>query len=332
MRVSLFFSVLILCALVVCAPAQLVTGPDPQPGTLVGTVTDIRGDVVPQASVVIDSDGGEHHSLSANDDGFFSEPGLHPGVVYHVAIDAPGFAQWKSAQIILSPGQYFEVKGIHLNIAAAVTTVTATLDATAIAVQEVHMAEKQRVLGFVPNFYTVYEKHPVPLTAKLKFELAMHTERDPVTFLGVGFISVVDHAADSPSYQQGWAGYGQRFGANYANGFTDILFGGAVLPSLLHQDPRYFYQGEGSTKSRLAHALTSAFICHGDNGKLQANYSSLGGFLISGALSETYYPEQDRGAGLVFSTFGINLAANAANGVIQEFLLRRLTPSAKKQN
>ena len=332
MRVSLFLSVIMLCALVVDAGAQQVTAPDPQSGSLVGTVTDIRGDVVPQASVVIDSDSGEHYSLSANDDGFFSEPALHPGVVYHVAIDAPGFAQWKSAPITLSPGQYLEVKGIHLNIAAAVTTVTATLDTTAIATQEVHLAEKQRVLGFVPNFYTVYEKHPVPLTAKLKFELALHTERDPVTFLGAGFIAAVDHAGDTPHYQQGWAGYGQRFGANYANGFTDILFGGAVLPSLLHQDPRYFYQGEGSKKSRLTHALTSAFICHGDNGKLQPNYSSIGGFLISGAISETYYPEQDRGAGLVFSTFGIDLAANMANGVIQEFLLRRLTPSARKQN
>ncbi|GGG91544.1 carboxypeptidase-like regulatory domain-containing protein [Silvibacterium dinghuense] len=330
MRIRSFAIALIFCALVVYAPAQQVAAPDPQTGTLVGTVTDIRGDVIPQAAVVIDG-GDEHHMLTANDTGFFSQAGLHPGVIYHLAIDAPGFTQWKSQEITLTPGQYFEITGIRMNVAAAVTTVTATLDTNAIAEQEVHVAEQQKVLGFIPNFYTVYDKHPVPLSAKLKFQLAMATERNPVTFLGVGFISAVDQAADTPHYQQGWAGFGQRVGANYANGFTDIFFGGAVLPSLLHQDPRYYYQGEGSTKSRLMHALTSAFLCHGDNGKMQVNYSSMGGFLISGALAETYYPERDRGAGLVISTFGVNLAANMANGVIQEFVLRKFTPSAKKQ-
>ena len=33
------------------------------------------------------------------------------------------------------------------------------------------------------------------------------------------------------------------------------MIGGAILPSLLHQDPRYFYQGSGTKKSRALHAL-----------------------------------------------------------------------------
>ncbi len=311
--------------------AELALSPAPQPATIVGTVTDVTGQVVPNASVTVDNaKGDEHHALTADDNGFFSGSGLHPGVVYHITVTAPGFAAWSSKDITLTPGQYLEVTGIKLNIAVAVTSVQATLDTEEIAAQQVRIEEQQKVLGFVPNFYTTYEKNPAPLTAKLKFQIAMHTEFNPITFLGAGFISAVDQAGSgSPHYQQGWAGYGQRYGANYANGFTDILFGGAVLPSLLHQDPRYYYQGEGSTKSRLEHALTSAFICHGDNGKLQPNYSSIGGFLISGALAETYYPDRDRGAGLIGSTFGINLAANMANGVIQEFILRKLTPSAK---
>ncbi|MFT4111829.1 carboxypeptidase-like regulatory domain-containing protein [Silvibacterium sp.] len=332
MRVPLFVSTFMFCASVVCASAQQVASPEPQGSTLVGTVADLRGDVIPEAAVSIDA-GDEHYKVTASDTGFFSRAGLHAGVAYHVTVDAPGFKEWTSQEITLTPGQYFEVSGIRLYIAEAVTTVKASLDTTAIAEQQVKIEEQQKVLGFVPNFYTTYEKNPAPLTTKLKFQLALHTEYNPVTFLGVGFISAVDQAGDSsPHYQQGWLGYGQRFGANYANGFTDILFGGAVLPSLLHQDPRYYYQGEGSTKSRLVHSLTSAFICHGDNGKLEVNYSSMGGFLISGALAETYYPERDRGAGLVASTFGVNLAANMANGVIQEFILKRLTPSAKNHN
>jgi len=322
-----------LGTLAASASAQQISTPSPQTATLVGTVTDIRGDVVPEAAVTVDSaDGSEHHALSANDSGFFSQPELHPGVVYHISATAPGFILWKSQDVTLTPGQYLELKGIQLNIAMVSETVTATLDTTAIAAQQVHLQEQQKVLGFVPNFYTTYEKNPAPMTTKLKFELAMHTEFNPITFLGAGFIAAVDQAADTPHYQQGWQGFGQRYGANYATGFTDIFFGGAVLPSLLHQDPRYFYQGDGSTKSRLTHALTSAFIAHGDNGKLQVNYSSMGGFLISGALAETYYPERDRGVGLIGTTFAVDLAANMANGVIQEFILPRFTPSYKKRH
>jgi hypothetical protein len=120
--------------------------------------------------------------------------------------------------------------------------------------------------------------------------------------------------------------------ANYANGVTDIMIGGAILPTILHQDPRYFYQGTGTNRSRTIHALSSSFICKGDNGRWQPNYSSLGGYLASGAISETYYPEKDRGPGLVFGTFGIDVAANMVNGLIQEFVLRRFTPSAKNGN
>jgi hypothetical protein len=58
-------------------------------------------------------------------------------------------------------------------------------------------------------------------------------------------------------FQQGAKGYGQRFGAVAADGITDITIGGAILPSLLHQDPRYFYQGTGTTKSHLFHAIST---------------------------------------------------------------------------
>src|SRR5262249_38128322 len=106
--------------------------------------------------------------------------------------------------------------------------------------------------------------------------------------------------------------------------------GGAILPSLLHQDPRYFYQGTGSTGSRVRHALLSPFICKGDNGRWQPNYSSVGGDLASTALSNTYYPQSNRGPGLVFGNFAIGTAERMVSDLAQEFLLRRLTPSAKR--
>jgi hypothetical protein len=158
----------------------------------------------------------------------------------------------------------------------------------------------------------------------------MRVSVDPVTWAGVGFMAGVRQMAHTPNYPLGSKGYGQRFGAETADGFSDILIGGAVLPSLLHQDPRYFYQGTGTTNSRLRHALASPFICKGDNGRWQPNYSSLGGDLAASALMNTYYPQSNRGAGMVFGQFGINTMERELSGVVQEFVLRKLTPGAQK--
>jgi len=77
------------------------------------------------------------------------------------------------------------------------------------------------------------------------------------------------------------------------------MIGSAVLPSLLHQDPRYFYQGTGTTTSRMVHAVSSVVITKGDDGRLQPNYSIIGGDLASAALSNVYYAASNRGAGQV---------------------------------
>jgi len=327
-----------LCLFALCAyftgvaVAEDLSAPDPQSGTIIGTVLDVYNGTVPDATVVLEGPSLPGPlTLMGNDRGFFQFDLVKPGTPYHVTISANGFASWTSPEIILKPGQYFELTGIRLKLAVAVTTVNAVLSTEEIARKQVQIEEQQRVLGFIPNFYVVYDKNPVPLTSKLKFRLALKTMTDPVTIAGSAFVAAIDQAGDTPDYQQGLKGYGQRFGANYANGLTDIMIGGALLPSILHQDPRYFYQGTGTTKSRMIHALRNPFVCKGDNGRWQPNYSGLGGYLASGAIANAYYPESNRGPGLVFSTFGIDIAADMANGVIQEFLLRKLTPSAKKQ-
>src|SRR6185503_15165495 len=120
-------------------------------------------------------------------------------------------------------------------------------------------------------------------------------------------------------------------GSVYADGATDIMFGGAILPALFHQDPRYFYQGTGSTKSRLKHALSAPFICRGDNGRNEINISSLGGDLISGSIANAYYPESNRGASLVFMGFALSTGERMVSTVVQEFLLKKLTPGARDQ-
>jgi hypothetical protein len=322
-------------------PTILPSAPEPrdkeslpgetQPAELNGTVTDVNGDIIPGATVVLDGAGpADHRTIAANDSAFFQFEGLTPGVPYHLTISANGFENWVSAPITLATGQFFDVTGIKLKIEASVSSVTVYSSTEQIAAQQVRLAEQQRVLGIIPNFYVVYDsKNAVPMTTKLKFQMAYRVSIDPVSIVGAAALAGINQAGDTPDYRQGAIGYAQRFGAAYADGVTDIMFGGAILPSLLHQDPRYFYQGTGTIKSRMMHAMANPFICRGDNGKSQPNYSSIGGDLISSAISNAYYPEANRGAGLVFQSLAISTGERALSSLVQEFLLRKLTPSAK---
>lgn len=300
-----------------------------QPANVSGTVTDANGDIVPGATVVFDSPlGADRRTVVANDDGFFQIVDLKPAIPYHVTIRAKGFAPWTSPPLILQPGQFFILKDIHLKLPGTETSVTVYSSTEQMAVEEVRLAEQQRLLGIIPNFYVVYGHDAAPLTAKLKFKLALRVTIDPVNFAGAVFFAGVEQAADVPDYVQGMTGYGQRVGAIYADGLTDLMIGGAVLPSLLRQDPRYYYQGTGSTGSRLLHALSYAFVCKGDNGKWQPNYSTIGGDLASSAISNTYYPSSQRGAVLFAQNFLIDTGERLVSSVFQEFVFRKLTRNA----
>jgi hypothetical protein len=269
----------------------------------------------------------------SNDNGFFEFNDLEPGAPYHVDISAQGFASWTSANVTLQPGQYVILEVTKLRIAQALTTITVgpPVASAELAAQQVKVEEQQRIFGFIPNFYVAYDQNSVPLTTKLKFQLAAKVTFDPVTVFGVGLVAASEQAGDNPDYRQGAIGYAERYGAAYANGFTDIMIGGAILPSLLHQDPRYFYQGTGTNKSRALHALASPFVCRGDNGERQANYSTIGGDLASAAIANAYYPASNRGVGLFLGNFLLGTGQRAAANLAQEFLLRRLTPKARVQ-
>lgn len=325
---------LLFCsAMALPAVAQGIQALDLQPGDINGTVLDTNGDLVPGATVKLQcASSCKSQTATANDNAAFDFRNLELGVPYQVNVSVNNFENWTSSAIVLTSDRpVFLVTGINIKIADATTSVTVHASTDQIATEQVHIEEQQRIMGFIPNFYVVYDsQNAVPLTAKLKFQLAMRVTADPVTLAGVAFMSGVRQAADTPDYQQGFKGYGQRFGAEAADGFSDIFIGGAVLPSLLHQDPRYFYQGTGTTSSRLRHALESPFICKGDNGRWQPNYSSMGGDLAASALMNTYYPQSNRGAGMVFGQFAINTMERELSGVVQEFILRKLVPNSEK--
>lgn len=324
----------ILATIAVSAPlaAQDFAAPKPEKGRITGTVIDPNNDIVPGAATVLEGPLLTNpRTVLSEDNGFFEFNDLDPGT-YTVTISAKGFAKWTSAAITVKPGQYVILTGSVLKIPEEVTTVSVVYSPIEVATEEVKIAEQQRVFGVIPNFYVAYNQNAAPLTTKLKFRLALKVSTDAVTIVGVGVLAAINQAGDIPNYPQGFKGYGQRVGAVAADSLSDIMIGGAILPSLLHQDPRYFYQGTGTNTSRVFHALSSPFICKGDNGRLQPNYSSVGGDLASAALSNAYYPASNRGASQTFQNFMIDTGERMLGSVLQEFVLPRLTRRAKKRD
>ncbi len=233
----------------------------------------------------------------------------------------------------LLPGQTLNLPPITLKIAPALVELKVAPDAPYTPEQQLQVEEQQRLLGVLPNFFVSYQWNAPPLTAGQKFRLAWKNVADPGNLALVGTVAGFQQAANSfPGYGQGAAGYGRRYGADLGNLVAGTYMGGAVLPSIFHQDPRYFYKGTGTTKSRFLYAISRAFICRGDNGHSQPNFSGVLGDLSAGAISNLYYPASDRhGAGVTFTNGLLAIGGDMLNGVFQEFFSHALTPSAKRQ-
>lgn len=203
------------------------------------------------------------------------------------------------------------------------------------ATAELKVEERQRILGVVPDFNTSNIKDAAPLSAGQKFQLALKGEVDPFAFVAAGlYAGLSQWEKESPEYGYGMEGYSKRFGAAYLDAFNGSMIGDALLPALLHQDPRYFRQGTGPVASRLMHAIASAYRCKDDDGKWTWNYSNLLGNIAAGAIANAYYPGSDRGAGPTFERAFTVTAEGAVGAVFFEFwpdISRKFLAHKKKQ-
>lgn len=174
------------------------------------------------------------------------------------------------------------------------------------------------MLGIVPAFNEVIGGKAVPLTPRQKFNLFIHSAVDPYQF-GIAAIDAgLEQWENSyPEYHQGLEGYGKRYAAAFADNVDGNFWGNAVLPSLLHQDPRYYRMGHGPVAKRILYSVGTAIICKGDNGHWQPNVSNVTGNIIGGAISNLYYPASDRGIGLTFER-GLTVTATGSLGSLAE--------------
>lgn len=264
-------------------------------------------------------------------EGHFVFTDVAPGA-FQLAFAASGFANLEKSGV-LREGEDYVVPQIELAVGTTVE-LEVTLPQEQVAEDQVRVEEQQRLLGVFPNFYVSYDPKAVPLTTKLKFQLAWKSTVDPVSFAIVGAVAGIEQAENAFSgYGQGAQGYAKRYGAGYADLVSGTFIGSAILPSLLKQDPRYFYKGTGSRQSRFLYAIANAVICKGDNRRWQPNYSFILGDLAAGGISNLYYPAQNRnGVALTFENALIAIGGGAIGNVVQEFFLRKLTPHVPPQD
>ncbi len=298
------------------------------PGTIRGTLIDQNGSPVVAATIKLTRDDqSTAQETQSEESGQFAFQNVLPGP-FHLSISAQGFTT-ENVSAKLGSGESCVVPQVTMPVATAVTEVRVELSQIEIAQQQLEEQEKQRLFGVIPNFYVTYEPHAAPLTSKQKFQLAWKSTIDPVSFGVTGVIAGVQQATDAYSgYGQGAQGYAKRYAASYADLVTGTFIGGAIFPSILKQDPRYFYKGTGSVRSRVLYAMANAVICKGDNGRWQPNYSGIMGSLAAGGISNLYYPPGDRDdAALTFENTLIGIGETAAVNLLQEFVMKKFTPN-----
>ena len=305
--------------------------PQQQPTSLRGTVIDRDEAMVPSAHITLTVTSPVPFTLQTTSaaDGTFTLSGI-PAGPFTLTITAPGFAtEQTSATAIAGAAAQLSPITLHPGISSDVEV---TLTRTEIAEDQIHDEEQQRVLGFIPNYYVSYLPNALPLSRRQKLELASKTVINPFTFVITGAIAGIQQANNTNSgYGQGAAGYGKRYASNYGGVLIDTGIGGALLPILFRQDPRYFYQGTGTIRSRIFHSTMQVVVAKGDNGHWQPNYSGILGNFATASIENAYLPAENRndGATVVTNTL-IGFAGAAVGNIFQEFVVKHFTPHTPK--
>jgi hypothetical protein len=180
----------------------------------------------------------------------------------------------------------------------------------------------KRIFWIIPNFMTTNDQpeNKGPLTPKEKFNIAWHQWWDMSAHFGNIVQAAISQSANGiPHYGEGWGAFGERYLAQEADQATGAILIYGALPTLLHDDPRYFRKGRGSTWSRIGYAASRTVICRTDSGKSTFNIPQVFGQLGQASISLTYYPQQDRNVGGLFSGWVINQFYNIGWNQLKEF-------------
>jgi len=187
--------------------------------------------------------------------------------------------------------------------------------------EETSGTSDDRLFWTLPNFLSVSGKDVPPLTTGQKFKVVARGTFDPVEYFYIAFLSGISQAQDSePGFGQGAAGYGKRYGAAFADNAIENFMTGAVLPSLLKQDPRYYELGKGGFPHRAGYAIGRICLTRSDSAHTQFNLSEVVGSALSAGISNyTYHPRADRSLRNALSVWGTQVGWDTLTFGVKEF-------------
>ena len=315
------------------AVTDAAASPDPQtsdqqsPGSISGTIVGPDGSPVIEARVTLVRNALTVQQVQTADNGQFSFAGVAPGT-YWLTVAAAGF-ETQSVAAVVHPGEMYTSPRISLALAPLVTSVKVTPSRAEVAHYQIQQEEKQRLLGVIPNYFVTYYPHTVPLTAREKFQLTWKAVFNPFTLgLTTAFVGGEQAAGMYSGYGTEEKSFTKRFGAAYATLGVGAFVGDALLPSILRQDPRFYYKANGSFRAKLLYAITRSVICKGDNGHWQPDVSAILGHFTAGAVANLYLPQQNRkGWGTTAENGMIGIGFDVVANILQEFVLPKLTPA-----
>ena len=294
-----------------------------------GTVKDGVGLAVAGAIVTLETAAGAGQRTTATDQAGAFHFGDVAAGSYNVTVAAGGFAVW-TANVTAGVLNQAPVAAV-LQVAPVTSTIEVTPPPKELAAEQLKSEEKQRVLGVFPHFLVTYEPNAAPLTAGQKFHLGFKTLVDPVTLLGTGIDAGIQQAQNKyPEFGQGVEGYAKRFGARYTSHISGVMIHHVILQAVFHQDPRYFYKDTGSFRSRVWYSIWTAFVCKGDNGRWQPDYSDVIGGAAASQVSRLYYPYTSRPWLRLFHNVLEGFGGRAEDHLLEQFVVRRFTTHTRK--
>jgi hypothetical protein len=182
--------------------------------------------------------------------------------------------------------------------------------------------QTKRMLWLVPNFAAVdANKQLPPLSTREKFVLAA---RDSVvdysSYTWTGILAGQAMLLNSdPELGHGIAGYGRYYWRSFVDGVSGTFFTEAIVPAITHEDPRYYTMENGGFFRRTGYAISRAFVTKTDSGGTTFNWSEVAGNGLEAALSNAYYPPQERGLSQTARNWGTQMESAVLNHVFQEF-------------
>ena len=161
----------------------------------------------------------------------------------------------------------------------------------------------------------------IPLTSEQKGYLAIHNLTTPANLLTIVAVSGFTIGIDShTAYGPGWKGFGKNVGVSFLQDATGEFFGAYLIPSIAHQDPRYYRMPKATIPRRFFHAVSRTFVANSDEGALMPNYATLLGYPIGAELGNLYVPGIHSDAASTMARIATGLATDPINNLITEFL------------